>query len=479
MTKPPFVGRSQELHALNDLLQKKTASLVVIKGRRRIGKSRLVQEFASNKKYYVFSGLPPTENTTAQSQRDEFSRQLATQAGLPEISADDWSKLFLLLAEKTKTGRVIILFDEISWMGSKDPDFLGKIKNSWDLYLSKNPTLIFILCGSVSFWIEKNIINSTGFLGRISLKLTLDELSLPECNLLLQHLGFNRSSFEKLLILSITGGIPWYIEQVRPNHSSLENIKRLCFEKEGLFVDEFRFIFHDLFGRRGDICKKIVEYLSEGSAEYSEIVSKLNYHSSGSLSEYLNDLMISGFISRDYVWVLKSGKDALRLSKFRLSDNYLRFYFKYISPRLSRIRKNQFSDLSLLSLPNWDGIMGLQFENLVLKNRKKIHGILGLKAEEIIADNPYYQRKTKKQEACQIDYFIQTRYNTLFSCEIKFSRKEINSSVISEVKKKIEKLALPKDFACLPVLIHANGASQEIQESNYFFRIINFSEMLY
>lgn len=473
-----FVGRTRELDLLRDLLKKKTASLVVIKGRRRIGKSRLVQEFAKDKKYYVFSGLAPTVNTTDQSQRNEFSKQLAYQTGLPDVLADDWSKLFLLLADKVKNGRFIILFDEISWMGSKDPDFLGKLKNIWDLYLSKNPKLILVLCGSVSSWIEKNIISSTGFFGRISLKLTLEELPLGDCNILLNEVGFKRSALEKFITLAITGGIPWYIEQINPAYSAIENIKRLCFEKDGLLVNEFNCVFYDLFGRRGEICKRIVESLAKGPEEYTGIVSGLEYHSSGSLSEYLDDLLISGFISRDYVWSLKNGKDSSRLSKFRLSDNYLRFYLKYIAPGLSRIQKNQLLDMPLTSLPGWDGIMGLQFENLVLNNRKKIHDLLDIKSEEIISDNPFFQHKTTKQKGCQIDYLIQNRYNTLFVCEIKFLRKEIDVSVIHSVREKIARLALPRGFACLPVLIHANGVSDEVKESDYFFKIIDFSEMI-
>lgn len=477
MSRNLFVGRKHELRLLSDLFEKKVASLVVIKGRRRIGKSRLVEEFAKGTTYYVISGLPPDERTTAADQRDDFARQLSIQTGLPEIKADDWSKLFLLFADKIKTGKVVVLFDEISWMGSKDPTFLGQLKNAWDLHFKKNPKLILILCGSVSVWIEKNIISSTGFFGRIALKITLGELSLSECNALMQRIGFHRSLLERFQLLSVTGGIPWYIELINPKYSAEENIKRLCFEKDAVLVDEFKFIFHDLFGRRGEICKKIVEYLATRPAEYSDIVTALDYHSSGSLSDYLDDLLVSGFIRRDYTWSLKSGKDS-RLSQFRLSDNYVRFYLKYILPRLTKINKNQFSQFTLTSLTNWDSIAGLQFENMVLNNRKKIQALLGLKEEEIFADNPYLQTKTTKQHGCQIDYLIQTRYNTLFVCEIKYSKKEIERSVIQEMKDKIAKLALPRGYACLPVLIHVNGVSESIDEAGYFFRIIDFARFL-
>ncbi len=474
----PFVGRQKELNDFKQLLGKKTASLVVIKGRRRIGKSRLVEEFAKNKKFYTFSALAPTDKTTDQSQRNEFARQLAEQFDLPGIKSDDWGGLFSLLAMYTQKGSVIILLDEISWMGSKDPDFLGKLKIAWDVYFKKNPRLILVLCGSVSSWIEKNIISSTGFLGRISHKITLDELTLSESNILLREIGFKGSALEKFMILAVTGGVPWYIELIKPGISASANIQKLCFESDGILAGEFKYIFHDLFPeRRREISRKIVESLVKNSSEYSDIITAVNYPSGGPLSEYLDELTISGFVNRDYSWAFKSGKLS-KLSKYRLRDNYLRFYLRYIDPHVAKIQKGQFNERALSSLPGWDSIMGLQFENIVLNNRVLVYEQLGIKSEEIICDNPYFQRKTAKQEGCQIDYLIQTRYQALFVCEIKFYKKEIGLSVIDDVKEKISKLKLPRGFAGLPVLIHVNGVTEEVRKANYFFKIIDFSEFL-
>ena len=86
----PFVGRQQELRDLSKFLKNKKANLIVIKGRRRIGKSRLVEEFARGKRFYSFSGLPPTSETSAQDQRSEFARQLSNQLDLPGLRGDDW-----------------------------------------------------------------------------------------------------------------------------------------------------------------------------------------------------------------------------------------------------------------------------------------------------------------------------------------------------------------------------------------------------
>jgi AAA+ ATPase superfamily predicted ATPase len=477
MTPAPFVGRKEELRDLNLLLKKKTSSLVVIKGRRRIGKSRLIQEFGAKYEFYQFTGLAPTKNSTIQSQLNEFSRQISIQTSLPELIADDWSKLFLLLATKIRHGRVVVLFDEISWMGSKDPDFLGKLKNAWDMYFKQNPELILILCGSVSAWIEKNILSSTGFMGRISLSLNLKELYLQECNQFLVELGSKASPYDKLKLLSITGGIPRYIEEIQASLTAEENIKRLCFTPKGILFREFNDIFSDLFSTRSEVYKTIVAALTEGNAEYNDICQALDVSKSGYLSEHLDNLIQSGFISRDYTWNLKTGSEA-RLSHYRLSDNYLRFYLKYIENNRSKIEQGHFNSRSLSNLPGWEPIIGLQFENLVLNNRKLIWEKLSIYPEEIISDNPFFQRKTARTPGCQIDYLIHTRFNNLYVCEVKFSKHKVGLDILSEVQQKIDKLKRPKGFSCRPVLIHVNGVTDEVLASNFFDTIIDFSELL-
>ncbi|NGX28994.1 MAG: hypothetical protein K940chlam1_01186 [Candidatus Anoxychlamydiales bacterium] len=472
-----FVGRKQELINFQRLLKKSTASLVVIKGRRRIGKSRLIEEFGHNHPFYSFSGLSPTEKTTAQIQRNEFALLLSSQFNIPNINADDWSKLFMLLADKVQTGRKIILFDEITWMADKDPTFLSKLKNAWDLYFKKNPKLILILCGSVSSWIDKNIISSTGFFGRISEKITLKELTLQSCNKMLKNIGFKKSILEKFMILSITGGVPWYLEQIDPNATAIDNLRRLCFQSDGILVDEYKYIFSNLFGRRGKIYKKIVSKLAKQPAEFEEISLSIGYSASGILSDYINELIVSGFINKDTTWNLKEGKSS-KLVKYRLCDNYLRFYLRYMAPKFDRIKSGQFADIDLWGLSGFQSVLGLQFENLVLNNRKSIWKELSLKPADIVYENPFFQRKTFRQKGCQIDYLIQTKFNSLYVCEMKFSKNEIKSNIINQMKDKISRLSIPRGFACIPVLIHVSGINEEIIETDYFGKIINFSDLL-
>lgn len=470
-----FVGRQEELKKLLFESEKKKASFVVVRGRRRIGKSRLIEEFGKKfDKFYVFTGLPPEKGVTREHQLREFSRQMSHQLKTPLAYYDDWGNAFWALGEKVSLGKVLILFDEISWMGSQDPTFLGQIKNFWDQHLKKNDKLFFVVCGSASSWIEKNILGSSGFLGRISYTLTLQELPLSDC----RHFWSSIiSPFEVFKLLSITGGIPKYLEEIDPRISSEENIKQLCFMRGGFLVDEFKKIFSDLFLHDSEFYKKIIHVLCNGSKERNDICEELKIDPNGRISEYLNEMQLAGFIQRDYTWDIKSGFDS-KLSRYRICDNYIRFYTKYIEKNLSKIDRNSYQFKSLSNLSEWNSIMGFQFENLVLNNRSLVQKSLKIDPSDIVAENPFFQKKTKTIPGCQIDYMIQAKFGTLYLCEIKFSKNKIEASIIPEVQKKVDNLKYQKGISIRPVLIHVNGITSEVEESDYFSAIIDASNWL-
>jgi len=478
MKHPLFIGRKQELNELSSLLKLSCASMVVVSGRRRIGKSRLIQEFAKQYKYYHFSGLPPRPGMTAQHQKEAFSHQLTEQLEMPGIHSNDWGDLFTVLAKHTQQGRVIIFLDEISWMGMGDNDFLGKLKTVWDMHFSRNAKLMLVLCGSVSSWIEKNILSHTGYLGRPSLHIRLQELPLSDCSLFWGRHKTKVAAFDKLKLLSMTGGVPRYLELMNPALSAEENIRSLCFTRNGILFEEFYRVFSDVYGRRNEIYQRIVTLLAERVSVSQEDISKqVGLAQNGELSEYLNDLVLGGFIARDFTWSLKT-KKLSKLSRYRIKDNYTRFFLRYIFPNQARIEKGYFQKRSLTSLPNWSGILGLQFENLVLNNHHLVLQALGIFDEEVVFDNPFFQRKTTRAKGCQIDYLIQTLHQTLYVCEIKFSQEKINFSVVGEVEEKIKAMQKPKNASVRPVLIHVNGVSSEVTESGYFAHIVDFSVLL-
>jgi len=268
-----FIGREEELAELKQLEQRGKASLVIMQGRRRIGKSRLIEQFAESKNFYEFAGLAPDKKTTAQDQRDAFGNQLAMY-GIPAIKADDWSTLFWILSERTKQGKVIILLDEISWMGSKDSTFLGKLKNAWDMQFSKNPQLMLILCGSVSSWIEENIIGSTEFLGRPTRYIKLHQIPLNDCDKFWGNQRKQISAYEKFKVLAVTGGVPKYLELIDPKLTAEENIRFMAFTPNCVLAKDFERIFADIFGIRSEIYKKIVSSLLKKIIDTNGTVGK-------------------------------------------------------------------------------------------------------------------------------------------------------------------------------------------------------------
>lgn len=472
----PFIGRTAELAELEALRDASQSKLVIVEGRRRIGKSRLVEEFARGERFLQFVGLAPTPDTTAQSQRDEFARQLSAQTGLPRLSSDDWASLFQLLGREAARGRVLVLFDEISWMAHGDPTFLGKLKTAWDLHLSKNPRLMLILCGSVSSWIQKNIVSSTAFLGRPSRDIKLDDLTLPECNQFWPT-SARISPYEKLKALAVTGGVPRYLELIEPRLGAEDNIRRLLFSKNSVLLREFDFIFSDTFGARSEIYRKIALSLVQGSAFLMDVLAAAERSKTGDYSDYLKDMVRAGFLARDYTWKLETG-ELSKLSKYRLKDNFIRFYLRYVAPNRPKIESGFFESRSLASLPGWDTILALQFENLVLNNSRKVIERLEVPLEDVVFANPFFQRPTRTQPGCQVDLAVQTRFNTVYACEIKLSKSPVKPAIIDEVAQKLVRLKLRRHFSARPVLIHVNGVHQAVIDSRFFARIIDFGELL-
>jgi AAA+ ATPase superfamily predicted ATPase len=471
-----FIGRKAELESLEALYRRKGPGLVVIKGRRRIGKSRLIAEFAKNYKdrsFWSFAGLAPYEGITAQDQRDHFGRQLAALCKLPAMTFKDWTDALEHLSLNAKPGDIILL-DEISWMGGCDRSFISKLKAWWD---KQSEHLLVVFCGSVSTWIEANILNSTAFFGRVHLTINLQPFSIAESAEFLRKIGAKNSSYDTYKILSILGGVPWYLEQINPRLTADENIIQLCFKKNGLLVMEFDRIFHDLFDNKGAVYKKIINSLKEGSLTLAEIRDSIQFPHSGTLSEMINHLIVAGFVVKRNLWSFKTSKP-MKQSLYHISDPYMRFYLKLIEPNLSKIINHGFLDVSLQSFPGFEVHLGLQIEYLLLQNQKFIFKAIGVNKADIVAEGPYRQTQTTTQKGCQIDYLIQTVTKNVYVCEFKFKRRELGSEIIHEVDEKIKRLTKPTGFAFVPVLLHLSGVTDQVATNGYFYRMIDIGEFL-
>ncbi len=469
-------GRDKELAALSKLKDKKTSSLVVINGRRRIGKSALAEEYGKSfKKFYEFQGIFPRREGPKVDQLQNFAEQVRAQFGTPKLSFQDWTEAFSYLARLTSEGDTLILLDEISWMATGEADFAGRLKIAWDVHFKKNPNLVMILCGSVSSWIEQNILKNAEFVGRVSSVIRLKELDLKPSAKFFGNEQDRYRPIEIVRLLSITGCIPKYLEEVSTKDSVNANIKRLCFTSGGYLFEDFDRIFSDVFGAKSGTYRKIVSVLTDGPLSIGEVCVKLKQAQNGEFTKSLEDLVQSGFIARYHNH--KPDGTLSKLSRFRISDNYLRFYLKYILPNKERIAKENFTFNSLEDLPGWQSICGLQFENLILNRLPEILPALGLEGEKILSASPYFQTKTTRSEACQIDLLIACKTNSYYVCEVKF-REKISLEVIREVKKKIAALKFPKRSSFRPVLLYSGELDRAVIDEDYFDRILDIGRLL-
>ena len=473
-----FVGRTEDLAQLEGLWEKRVASLVTCRGRRRGGKSTLIEEFAKRPAdhFIAIEGLAPRKGMSDAKQRRNFCGRLSEQMGIDVGNASSWPLAFSMLNDALpKEGRVVVLLDEISWMGGYDKDFPSYLKAAWDKKLKNRKDLVLVLCGSVSAWIADNILNSTGFVGRNSLDLEIRELPLKEALQIIGPAADRMSSTEKFDILSVVGGVPKYLEEFRPSLTADENIRRMCFLKQGLLFREFDETFSDVFGHQAQKRRAVLEVLADGAMTAAEIADRLGGEANGHLSRTLGELEYAGFLARETNINAATGKP-MRRERFRICDNYTRFYLHFIMPNRVAISNGLFAFSSIEQLRGWESQLGRQFENLVLNHVGDLFRFMGIERSLVLSAAPYVQNGTKRGEGCQIDLLVQTR-RTLYAVEIK-RRREIGAEVMDEMRTKVERLKVAHGVSVRTALVYDGRLSPLIEAEKGFDILIPATRLL-
>lgn len=474
-----FIGRKVELETLARLWRKSSPSFVVCSGRRRIGKSTLIEEFAARSgcRFIEIEGLAPDKRMTDGRQRDHFLERLADIAGVPPIKAESWPKAFdaLLQIVKSVPGKTVVFLDEISWMGGYEPGFAAFLKNAWDTGFSKCDGLVFVVCGSVSAWISENILKSKGFVGRVSLDIRVGELPLSDCAAFWGQRISRVSTSDVLDLLSVTGGVPKYLQEIDPALGAADNIRELCFLPGGYLFKDFDILFTDVFSRTADEKRAVLEYLVDAPRSIEEIAAATGAIRNGHLSELLSQLREAGFVSCDEGLNPATGKP-LRSVRYRICDNYVRFYLKCVAPRAAAIRKGLFKLSSLEMLPGWNSILGLQFEALVANHLQEFMPKLGVGNALVTSVAPFARAATKSRPGVQIDLLVQTRKSV---CVVEIKRRDrIDESVEEEVQRKVELLSLPRGVSVRTALVYEGSLSPAIVENGYFDFLVPVSSVI-
>ena len=456
-----FIGRKRELQVLNDHFNSDTSEFCVLYGRRRIGKSRLLEEFVRDKR--SFSYLAGRETKRLQLKR--FVGELGDAVSDPitkKVGVLEWDEALTVLdrnidaLSKLNGGKkAIIIFDEFQWMCQNSLELVSDLQRFWDKKWQKYGKVFLILCGSsISFMLSDVLSQKSPLFGRRTLSFELGSFPISEISQFLP----GRNHYELAETYMMLGGIPKYLEILNKKGSFKSMMSKLAFAIEGYFFSEVNFILSQQLSKT-EIYFMLLEQLSQGPKEVF-LLEKNTGIPSGQIMYYLDRLCLLGFVSRN----IPLGKSlTTKKVRYRLDDYYLRFYFTFIYPNIQRINiANQIS-FSQITSNKWNQYVGYSFEHFVRDNAQIIASKLGFE-NQIKLVGSFWQNPTKRKPGFQIDLLIECNDNTTFICECKWSRRKTGAAAVSNLLEKIRLYPNLKAHTLVPVLVAAGGVTSGVKK---------------
>ena len=404
------IGRHEEKIILQDALKSNRAELIVVYGRRRIGKTYLVGEVYKHHICFAFSGM---HKSTYKNQLKNFN--LALQNYFPKSKdANDWLGAFYQLEKYLNTLRgkkkKVVFIDEFPWLDTRKSGFLSAFDRFWNSYASKRSDLVVVVCGSAASYLIKNIIRNKGGLhNRLTHKIQLMPFNLHETEQFLKHKNIRLTRYDILQLYMSMGGVPHYLDKINRGESVAQAIDRLCFTKNGFLQQEFHQVFASLFDQH-DNHESIIRTLANVRKGLTRnvLLKKSKINSGGTLTKTLAELEDSGFIEKYLPY--KGNNDAL----YRLSDEYSLFYLKFIEHVKPSKQAHWMKMQTRQSYKAW---LGFSFETVCFKHVEQIKAGLG-----IAGVNSVYGSwiEKKNDDGAQIDLLIDRDDRVINLCEMKF-----------------------------------------------------------
>lgn len=450
-----LLGREKEIEILSNSLKKDESSFIAIYGRRRIGKTYLVNEFFKNKFTFKCSG---TYGEKTSFQLEMFNSSLM-EAGLTKFKKPkDWIEAFDLLKkviDLSKDKKKVIFIDELSWLDQAKGKFIKCLENFWNSWCYGRKDVVLIICSSSSSWIlDKVIHNKGGLYNRLTDLIYLKPFSLKEC---LEYSTKNELFYNKFDVLEaymVFGGIPYYWSKLKPNLSLSLNIDNLFFNDNAILKDEYNYIFSYLFDSSQDY-QKIIDalYLKKSGLTRKEIIKNTKITDNGHLSKKLNDLEYSGFINK-FNKPNTSSKEVI----YQLIDNYVLFFKNFL---VKNNKQNEFYSKNY-NTPLLNTWRGLAFEIVVLEHIESLKKVLGINGIYSEAYSCFYKKDENKGiEGSQIDLILlrSDRNIDLFEIKYSLSRFKPTKQFENSLNSKINDLNIDFNgkYSINPILVTLNG----------------------
>ena len=406
-----IIGRTREIHELNRYYDSGRPELIVVYGRRRVGKTYLIREHFENNFAFYFTGEVNSSNAENLA---NFDKAIVQYGGGQTPCSQNWRDAFNKLEkllDKTTRKRKVVFIDEMPWLDAGRSDFLSAFDYFWNSYASAVPEILFICCGSATSWITKNIFRNRGGLhNRVTGRIHLAPFSLSECEAFFKDRRIEATRFQITESYMIFGGIPYYLNLFDKELSFSQNVDKLCFAEGAPLRNEFEELYKSLFNNPHKHLE-IVEALSKKKAGMTrnEISKATRLLPNGHLTEALNELEQCDFIER-FSDFTKPKNEAT----YYLMDSFTLFYLRYIRDNHS---KDEYFWTNYAEDGGHRAWCGYAFElvcRIHIRQIKAKLGILGVSTSTMS-----WRSKTQKP-GVQIDLLISRRDGVINLCEMKY-----------------------------------------------------------
>lgn len=436
MQNERLIGREKEYHRLDQCMSQTSAQLVIVYGRRRVGKTCLINTYFDKRFDFKLTGI---YGETREVQLRNFAEELKLHTDRPLPAPRDWMEAFGQLREYLESlpesEKQVVFLDEMPWMDTPKGRFLSSFEWFWNGWGSARKNLILIVCGSATAWMTEKIAqNKGGLFHRQTCRLFLEPFTLGETEQYLKTRGIQWSQIDIAECYMVMGGIPYYLSLLDAGYSYRENIDNLFFRKRAELWDEFDHLYHTLF-QNSEQYIRLVEVLNEKKSGLtrSEIADRTGLAENGALTKMLKNLTDSGFV-RAYLFYNKKKKEML----FQLADYYTMFYFRFLKDRPGR---DEHFWRNAIDSPARRAWAGLTFEQLCKDHIRQIKQKLSI-AGVLSEESAWFIRPDDEQgsKGAQIDLLIVRRDRVTNICEIKFSihEYEIDKTYEEVLRHKIE-----------------------------------------
>jgi len=482
-----IIGRNKEINEFNDLYNSGKAEFVVVYGRRRVGKTFLIDESMDGKITFRHAGLSPIEIENLQLDEQQKKNILKQQLKHFYVSLQrfgmkkshqptSWLEAFFMLSQLLESldngKRQVVFLDELPWLDTPKSGFVMAFEGFWNTWACHRRNLMLIACGSATSWIQDNFINNHGGLyGRTTREIHLAPFTLRECEEFYKSRGVKWSKYDIVQSYMVMGGIPYYMNYVDKGMSIDQAVNALFFNEKARLDGEYDRLFASVFSNPEEM-KSIIETMGRRHSGWTrkEILAMTGLSDNGAFSKILKALVASDFAVSYVPFGMKKSDE-----HFKLTDQFCWFWLHFVKGKKQLAEGSWLGDASQ-AIVSWRGIA---FEEVCWCHWRQIKRALGI--DGVVTElSAWTKRGDEEDDGTQIDMLIKRNDHIVNMCEMKFYNEEfsVDKSYHKTLvhRENLLQRILPKRMIVHPVLVTTEGLEYN-EYSGIFQKVVTLNDL--